>query len=194
MENTDYVKNALNTEPQDYSPIVERMQDPSLLWELLECLYSMKQVGERLDVIKRAIFYGKDHDFHYYGDEMLENFGDNAECHLIRSQLDQLSKNVVTTEFARLIHSALGLSTEAGEFVEALLDHVDGADLDLVNLSEELGDVCWYVAIGSDTVKVPLSEIQQTNINKLKARFPDKFSEEKAINRDLDKEREILES
>ena len=33
----------------------------------------------------------------------------------------------------------------------------------------------------------------QRNIDKLKARYPDKFSQEKALNRNLDKERDILE-
>lgn len=31
------------------------------------------------------------------------------------------------------------------------------------------------------------------NTNKLKARYPEKFTEDKAINRNLDKEREVLE-
>jgi hypothetical protein len=32
------------------------------------------------------------------------------------------------------------------------------------------------------------------NIDKLKARYPEKFTEKEAENRDLDKEREVLES
>ncbi|MBT5073489.1 MAG: hypothetical protein HOH19_08390 [Kordiimonadaceae bacterium] len=36
--------------------------------------------------------------------------------------------------------------------------------------------------------------VATTNINKLKARFPEKFTQEKAYNRDLDTERDILES
>jgi NTP pyrophosphatase (non-canonical NTP hydrolase) len=38
-----------------------------------------------------------------------------------------------------------------------------------------------------------VSKILDKNIEKLKARYGDKFSSEKAINRDLEKEREILE-
>lgn len=37
------------------------------------------------------------------------------------------------------------------------------------------------------------SDILQTNINKLKGRFPDKFNFEDALNRNLDNERKILE-
>jgi NTP pyrophosphatase (non-canonical NTP hydrolase) len=183
MNSDEYVTNALNTEPQDYSPIVERMKNTALLWELLECFNHMKAVGDRLDVIKRAIFYGKDHDFTKPGDVSM----------VAQTSCERIGETVVNTKFARLVHAALGLSTEAGEFVEALHKHAWGEDLDLVNLSEELGDVCWYVAIGSDAVKIPLSDIQNTNIEKLKARFPDKFSEENAMNRNLETERKILE-
>jgi|11_taG_2_1085331.scaffolds.fasta_scaffold00158_44 NTP pyrophosphatase (non-canonical NTP hydrolase) len=38
-----------------------------------------------------------------------------------------------------------------------------------------------------------IEEVLQTNIDKLKTRFPDKFTEDKAQNRDLQKERGVLE-
>jgi hypothetical protein len=37
------------------------------------------------------------------------------------------------------------------------------------------------------------AEVATTNINKLKTRFPEKFTQERAYNRDLGTEREILE-
>lgn len=39
-----------------------------------------------------------------------------------------------------------------------------------------------------------LADIRETNIRKLKARYGDKFTEEAAVNRDLDTERKTLES
>lgn len=44
-----------------------------------------------------------------------------------------------------------------------------------------------------DFNNIDLFEGLKRNINKLKARFPDKFTEEAALNRDLEKERKILE-
>ncbi len=94
----------------------------------------------------------------------------------------------------RLLHGAIGLSTEVGEFMDALKKHVFYAkELDRVNLSEELGDMFWYMAIISDELGVDFEAVMKTNIDKLKARYGDKFSEEKAENRDLEKEREIFE-
>ena len=94
----------------------------------------------------------------------------------------------------RLLHAGIGLSTESGEFLDALKKHIFyGKDLDRVNLAEEMGDLFWYLAIVSDELGVDMSDVMERNIAKLKARYGEKFSEEKAENRDLDTEREILE-
>ncbi len=94
----------------------------------------------------------------------------------------------------RLLHAGFGLSTEAGEFLDALKKHIFyGKELDRVNLREELGDLFWYMAIACDELDVPFEALMQRNIEKLKARYGEKFSEEKAEKRDLETEREILE-
>ena len=95
----------------------------------------------------------------------------------------------------RLMHGAFGLCTEAGEFLDALKKHAFyGKELDKVNLAEELGDLFWYMAIISDELGVSFESVMKTNIDKLKARYGEKFSEERAEKRDLDTEREILET
>ena len=94
----------------------------------------------------------------------------------------------------RLLHAGFGLSTEAGEFLDALKKHIFyGKELDRVNLREELGDLFWYMAIACDELDVPFEALMQRNIEKLKARYGEKFSEEKVEKRDLETEREILE-
>lgn len=99
-----------------------------------------------------------------------------------------------TEENIRLLHSCIGLCTEAGEALDALKKHLYyGKKLDKVNLKEEMGDLFWYLAIMADSLDIEFEEIMIKNINKLKARYGEKFSEDKAINRDLDTEREILE-
>jgi len=94
-----------------------------------------------------------------------------------------------------LLHASMGLVTEAGEFQDALKKHVFyGKPLDKVNLKEEIGDLLWYCAIALEALDTDFQAVMQTNIDKLKARYPEKFTEEKAENRDLDKERKILEN
>jgi len=93
-----------------------------------------------------------------------------------------------------MLHSAIGLSSESGELLDAVKKHLYyGKSLDLVNLKEEAGDLCWFLAILLNRLDISFEEIMEKNIEKLKARYGEKFSEEKAINRNLTNEREVLE-
>ena len=95
----------------------------------------------------------------------------------------------------RLLHAAMGMATESGEFLDQLKRHIFyGKEIDVTNIVEEIGDSTWYERIGLDAIDVELLEAIQLNVSKLKARFPDKFTERDAINRDLDNERRILEA
>lgn len=94
----------------------------------------------------------------------------------------------------RLLHAGIGMATEAGEFLDALKKHIFyGKDLDRVNLKEELGDLFWYMAIACDELDIEFEPIMERNIEKLRARYGEKFSEVRADKRDLEKERVILE-
>ena len=94
----------------------------------------------------------------------------------------------------RLLHAMIGLCTESGEIQDMMKKHVFyGKEIDKVNFKEELGDLMWYISIACDELDISLEEVMQTNVNKLRARYGEKFTEEAALNRNLDKEREILE-
>jgi NTP pyrophosphatase (non-canonical NTP hydrolase) len=94
----------------------------------------------------------------------------------------------------RLEHAGYGFATEAGEFLDALKKHkFYGKPLDQTNMAEEVGDLLWYAAIACDALGLDMSSVMATNIAKLKARFPEKFTEAAANNRDLDAERKVLE-
>lgn len=152
-----------------------------------------------------------------------------------------------SVESSRLLHAAIGVSTEVAEILLAT---------DEINLREEIGDVCWYLAVACDEFGIDFDElallgdaedgdtperilrgaadaldymkkccfygkdldhavlarhfatvyrglaeqmgdemeqILQTNIDKLRARYGEKFTTGAAEVRDLDKERAILE-
>lgn len=94
----------------------------------------------------------------------------------------------------RLLHVAMGLCTEAGEFLDALKKWIYyGKPLDTTNLIEELGDGSWYQRIGVAELEITFQDMLQRNVAKLRARYPEKFTEEHANNRDLDAERKTLE-
>lgn len=94
----------------------------------------------------------------------------------------------------RLLHAAIGLCTESGEFLGMLKKHIYyGSPIDPTNAVEEIGDASWYQRIALDELAVSQAEMLLINVRKLRARFPNKFTEESALNRDLAKERSVLE-
>lgn len=111
---------------------------------------------------------------------------------------ESLSEEVIQRlsdpKVVRLLHAAMGLTTEAGELVDMLKKHIFyGKPLDEVNVIEELGDSFWYAAIAIDVVQTTLDEVMTRNVAKLRQRYPEKFTEQAALERNLDAERRILE-
>lgn len=97
------------------------------------------------------------------------------------------------TKYIDLLHGVIGLCTEIGELQDQVKRYIFyGKSLDVVNVEEELGDFCWYIAIICNSLNLDWNVILNKNIDKLKARYPDKFTEDKAINRNLDEERKVL--
>lgn len=83
-----------------------------------------------------------------------------------------------------LFNGALGLTGEAGEVADMIKKHIfHGHDLDRDALIKELGDVCWYIALLCTAINVDMSEVMSRNIEKLKNRYPEGFSESASINR-----------
>ena len=83
-----------------------------------------------------------------------------------------------------LTNSVMGLCGENGEAIDLVKKHLfHGHELDRDALIKELGDVAWYLAEAAEALEIPLEEIFERNIEKLKKRYPEGFSEEKSINR-----------
>ena len=84
-----------------------------------------------------------------------------------------------------LINGVMGLCGEAGEAIDLVKKHLaQGHDLDREKLIKELGDVAWYLAETAYALDVPLEEVLERNISKLKARYPQGFETEKSIKRE----------
>jgi NTP pyrophosphatase (non-canonical NTP hydrolase) len=92
------------------------------------------------------------------------------------------------------MHAILGIMTELGEFADPFKKFIFyGKPIDRTNAIEELGDLLWYVAIAAAALHTTIAEVQRVNIEKLSKRYPEKFTEFLAVNRDLAAERETLE-
>ncbi len=71
---------------------------------------------------------------------------------------------------------ALGIAGEAGEVADLLKKHVGhGVPLEHAKLKKELGDVLWYIAVLADNFFIPLQDVVDANITKLRARYPGGF-------------------
>lgn len=92
-------------------------------------------------------------------------------------------------------HMIYGMLTELGELADVYKKNIAyNKHLDEVNIKEELGDIMWYWAGLCTLQDFNPSQILETNIAKLKIRYPEKFTEDLAINRNLEAERRTLEN
>ncbi len=99
-----------------------------------------------------------------------------------RQAMRTANKNLPADE--KLLNAVMGMCGEAGEAIDLLKKHrAQGAALDIDRLVKEVGDCLWYIAEFAEASGVSLSEIAQRNIAKLKARYPEGFSEERSNNR-----------
>lgn len=156
-----------------------------MLTGVVQCMISL---GNILDMQKKNTFYGKEIDFsavayHFaIAQDTMKSLGT-----MVPSEMEQTQRLPVNP---RIFHAIIGTVTEGVELLEALDLY---GEMDLVNLMEEFGDINWYQAIAFDEAGAKWQDILDMIIAKLKKRYPDKFTSEDAINRDLTTEREILE-
>ena len=84
-----------------------------------------------------------------------------------------------------LINGVMGLCGESGEAIDIVKKWLaQGHDLDKEKLAKELGDIAWYLAETAWALGIPLEEILQANIDKLKARYPEGFDSQRSIHRE----------
>lgn len=96
--------------------------------------------------------------------------------------------------FLNNIHMLLGMATEIGELLDAYKKNLAyKKHLDIINVQEEIGDLMFYIASFCRFNNLNLNDIIENNIKKLETRYPEKFTQYRANNRNLEKEREVLE-
>lgn len=74
-----------------------------------------------------------------------------------------------------LVQQLFGLADEAGEVLSIFKkwvrdDNADFAKLDKQNITKELGDILWYIAVVAHDLDISFDDIATTNIEKLRSR------------------------
>lgn len=169
---------------EQYAAVAEKFKvlanhESRLTQVVLKKLMDASDLGYKLDPFKRDYYYGKAQTYAITYD--------GRPCHVNLSTL--------TPEMAQLLHGIIGAITEIGELADAVLKHIDtGEPLDRVNVLEETGDVLWYLGRIAASQKALLSAVADANVKKLQTRFPNKFSGDAAVNRNVDTERKVLDT
>lgn len=82
------------------------------------------------------------------------------------------------------IEAAMGIGGEAGEVIDLIKKaQFQGHEPDVLALESELGDLLWYISEMADYLGVSLDAIAEGNIEKLRIRYPDGFTELASRNR-----------
>lgn len=158
----------------------------------LEYLAAVLQIfiasGNLLDQLKKNIFYNKPIDADRRA-TLVKNIIEALDTKELFKEDPTANKEIMDVN-ARIFHAMIGVATESTE----LMENLTVGKVDVINMLEEMTDINWYQAIAIDEVHADWDQMLATVIAKLKARYPDKYTSDSAINRDLDNERQILDT
>jgi NTP pyrophosphatase (non-canonical NTP hydrolase) len=92
----------------------------------------------------------------------------------------------MTTEEQELSNIAMGIGGEAGELVDLLKKVIHhGHEMDRDKLIKELGDLKYYVTRLQMFYGISDDIVMMENVIKLRSRYPEGFSSQASINREL---------
>lgn len=152
------------------------------------------ELGKLVDIFKRNIFYGKEIDIVNVKEELGDLFW----------YLAIISREYNIDDLFYKIKQVSNIEMSIEEIMIHLNNNVSIMSKNITNIdnSEPLNKtffglnfnlILTFLICLASKFNLSLEDILETNINKLKKRFPDKFTNELALNRDLEKERKVLE-
>lgn len=80
--------------------------------------------------------------------------------------------------------NAAKLTVQAGKTLDGLKKVAfQGHPMDRDKVKKEIGDVLWYLAVLAHMSGLPLSEVAEANVAKLRKLYPEGFDAERSLNR-----------
>lgn len=149
------------------------------------------ETGELLDIFKKNLWYGKEIDLVNFKEEL----GDIMWYVAMMYRYYKVNVGILEYHTETPLKLVIKIAQESTGLLHAVDDEHHIADDE--NTAE-------WVAIMLDSIvaivqhlaltmcNATLEDVFQTNINKLRTRYPEKFTSENAINRDLDAEHNVL--
>lgn len=99
-------------------------------------------------------------------------------------ELARRTQNKELTREQRMLHSLHGMAGEVGEIHAIYQKWYQGHPVLTGDVVNELGDLLWFAGQLCDCLGMTLGQVAAQNIEKLKKRYPQGFSEERSRNRD----------
>lgn len=173
---------------------------PTLEENLLHMAYGITtEIGELHDIYKKKLAYGKEIDLVNLKEELGDilwyvfngfNFLEITEEE--KYMLVNGENNAI--EFLK-INNYFNTSVLLPHLVCQCNDIYKSTSVyDRFILIREYSSLYYDVFALCNLYEFNIEDVFETNINKLKVRFPEKFTQEQALNRDLEKERQTLEN
>lgn len=130
------------------------------------------ELGEIADILKKNFVYKKPIDTIHIGEEVADTFWYVSNLHRLEGSLyDEETKFLFDVQF-----------TSINKIIEDLIDY-----------NHQVYDVSTLIYSIALFFEVDIYDCLDKNIAKLRQRYPEKFTTESALNRDLYVERKILE-
>lgn len=196
MKPTDYIKNVLITEARDMTPLQERFSQIrtirllhgaiGLASELSE-IREMAQGGD-IDVVNLKEEMG---DLFWYMGVMVDELKSDPDMIFAESiKLEDVYEHDIVPE----LHIAIDEMTIAiGKAIDILKKNVMyGKDLNVKEIENQLMELDSWICHALALYNILPGEARSTNIEKLRLRYGQKFTEAAANERNLEAERKIL--
>lgn len=194
---------------ESYTQMVTRLQKPmgDFRFQLKHLMFfasiagTLAEMAEQLDLVKKASLYEDPKrlaKLSQGGKEIYQMAVQGAEVMEINGGHPELVELLEQEENRHLVHHLIGYIGEAGELAAVLEQLITHGTFDKVNLIEELGDGLFYATGIMEAIGVTREYVERVNQDKLStgtnARYKDGFSNEAALNRNLEGERANLEA
>ena len=135
------------------------------------------ELAEIMDIYKKNLAYKKALDINHVKEEIGDLLWYVANLHTLADKEFNLEQKLNIEKIDSKI--------------ELIWKVIKTIQIDLFDL-EKINQPIIQLLANLEISEQEVMNIMQTNIDKLKVRYPEKFTEENAINRDLDKENKIL--
>lgn len=154
------------------------------------------ELGELLDIFKKNLFYNKPIDMINFKEEL----GDLCWYPAISARIFNFDPKVYSIvilnheedNYKTLINKLNTVFIDYANLIDDYSEHLNFIDYEYIN--EKTKYLFAFIKAVAERFNFTFEDVLETNIRKLRLRFPQKFTEEKALNRDLINERKILEA